>query len=75
MFCIRKTASYKHHFPAKVDNAQVFRESQEEMSDKRTSSPSNTLIIAESCNNLHPRTVDQSRKTNSELDATERQGI
>ncbi|XP_038974655.1 centromere protein C-like [Phoenix dactylifera] len=75
-----KTASYKHHFPAKVDTAEVFMESQEEISDKKTFSPSNTSIIAASSNILRPRTVDQpetsqSRKTNSELlDAVERQG-
>ncbi|XP_008809133.2 centromere protein C [Phoenix dactylifera] len=75
-----KTASYRHHFPAKVDTAVVFKESQEEISDKRTYSPSNTPTVVESSDTLHPRTVDQLdtsqfRQTNSQLlDATERQG-
>lgn len=73
-----KTASYRHHCLDKLDtDDEVFKESREEISDKRTFS---TLTIVEPSNILHPSMVDQPdtsqmRKTNSELlDATERHG-
>ncbi|XP_073114923.1 centromere protein C isoform X2 [Elaeis guineensis] len=75
-----KTASYRHHFPAKVDTAVVFMGSQEENSDKRTYSPFNAPTVVDSSDILYPRTVDQPdtsqfRQTNSQLlDVTERQG-
>ncbi|KAG1367623.1 putative centromere protein C [Cocos nucifera] len=77
---IWKTASYRHHFPAKVDTAVVFMESKEENSDKRTYSPFNALTVVDSSDILQPRTVDQPdtsqfRQTNGQLlDVTERQG-